>query len=399
MNADRESSLLLAVNGGSSSLRFALYANSAALQLVLRGKLDRIGHSNSALVVTDALGQQAAPQSIDAPDHHSAIKLLLDWLDRHHYLQSITAAGHRLVHGMTRSAPQLITPVLLDELHRIMPFDPEHLPFELELITTLQQRCPALPQVACFDTAFHRSMPMVARQLPIPRRYQAQGVERYGFHGLSYAYLCEQLQRLGESAATHGKLILAHLGNGASMAAIRDGKCIDTSMGFTPASGLMMSTRSGDLDPSLSYYLAQTEGMTTMQFQQMVNHESGLLGVSASSADVRDLLSAEATDSRAAEAIALFCYQAKKCLGSFAAALGGVDALVFAGGIGEHAPVIRERICAELGFLGIHLDATRNAQNALLISTDDTRVRVRVIATDEELMIARLTSRVIDSAC
>ena len=240
---------------------------------------------------------------------------------------------------MTHTEPERVTPELLDELHRITPYDPEHLPLEIELIEAFRQRHPRLPQVACFDTAFHRTMPRVARLLPIPRRYEAAGVRRYGFHGLSYAFLMEELARLGDPAATKGRVILAHLGNGASLAAVRDGKSIDTSMGFTPTAGLVMSTRSGDLDPGLVSYLARTEQMSAAQFQEMVNHESGLLGVSEISSDMRDLLAREADDVRAAEAVALFCYQAKKWIGSFAAALGGLDTLVFAGGIGENAPL------------------------------------------------------------
>ena len=227
-----------------------------------------------------------------------------------------------------------------------------------------RQRHPKLPQVACFDTAFHQTMPRVAKLLPIPRRFDAKGIQRYGFHGLSYAYLMEELARLGDPAATKGRVILAHLGNGASLAAVRDGKSIDTSMCFTPTAGLVMSTRSGDLDPGLAPYLARTEQMTTSQFYKMVNHESGLLGVSETSSDMRDLCASETSDVRAAEAVALFCYQAKKWIGSFAAALGGLDTLVFAGGIGENAPVVRARICEGLNFLGIELNESRNAETA-----------------------------------
>jgi acetate kinase len=245
----------------------------------------------------------------------------------------------------------------------------------------------------CFDTAFHHTMPRVAKLLPIPRRYDALGIRRYGFHGLSYQYLLQELVRCGDPAATSGRVILAHLGNGASMAAVRDGQSIDTSMGFTPAAGLMMSTRTGDLDPGLFYYLAQTEKMSATQFQRLVNHESGLLGVSGISPDLRDLLALEAGDVRAAEAVQLFCYQAKKWIGAFSAALDGLDTLVFAGGIGENAPLIRERICAGLGYLGIKLNQARNAENAALISADEAPVRIRVIRTDEELMIARSTAR------
>ena len=236
-------------------------------------------------------------------------------------------------------------------------------------------------------------MPRVAKLLPIPRRFDAKGIQRYGFHGLSYAYLMEELARLGDPAAKKGRVILAHLGNGASLAAVRNGKSIDTSMGFTPTAGLVMSTRSGDLDPGLAPYLARTEQMTTQQFYAMVNHQSGLLGISETSSDMRDLCANEATDVRAAEAVALFCYQVKKWIGSFAAALGGLDTLVFAGGIGENAPVVRARICSGLDFLGIQLNESRNTESALAISSDASRIIVRVIRTDEELMIARSVLR------
>jgi acetate kinase len=298
---------------------------------------------------------------------------------------------------MQHSAPELVTRKLLDELRGFSAFDPEHLPSEIELIETFRQSHPKLPQVVCFDTAFHRGMPRVAKMLPIPRRYEAKGVQRYGFHGLSYAYLIEELERLGDPAAKSGRVVLAHLGNGASMAAVRDGHSIDTSMSFTPTSGLVMSTRSGDLDPSLGPYLARTEQMTPQQFFKMVNHESGLLGVSETSSDMRDLLAREAHDVRAAEAVELFCYQAKKWIGAFAAALGGIDTLVFAGGIGENAPIARARICNGLEFLGIEMDPSRNAAAAGVVSADTSRSTVRVIRTDEELMIARSVRRVLSS--
>jgi acetate kinase len=299
---------------------------------------------------------------------------------------------------MQHSNPERISATLLAELKRITPYDPEHLPREIELIETLGRRHPQLPQVACFDTAFHRSMPRVATILPIPRRYEAKGVQRYGFHGLSYTYLVGELVRLGDVAATRGRVILAHLGNGASLAAVRDGKGVDTSMGFTPTSGLVMSTRSGDLDPGIVSFLAATESMDAAEFQRMVTHESGLKGVSETSSDVRDLLARAHEDVRAAEAIALFCYQVKKWIGSFAAALGGVDSLVFAGGIGENAVQIRARICEGLEFLGIELDESRNARGAGLISRESGRVAVRVIRTDEESVIARSTIQVMGMA-
>jgi len=386
---------VLTINGGSSSIKFALYQVAEPLQRGLSGKIDRIGLSGTNLTFNDPTTHKPVTDKLDVSDHKSAANSLIDWLEKRTGFATIRAVGHRVVHGMQHTAPELVTQELLDELHRIRPYDPEHLPREIELIETFRQRHPKLPQVACFDTAFHREMPRVAKLLPLPRRYDAKGIQRYGFHGLSYAFLMEELARLGDPAAAKGRVILAHLGNGASMAALRDGKSIDTSMGFTPTAGLVMSTRTGDLDPGLAPFLLRTEQMTTQKFYEMVNHQSGLLGVSEISSDMRDLTAQEATDVRAAEAVALFCYQAKKWIGSFAAALGGLDTLVFAGGIGENASVVRERICEGLDFLGIKLNETRNSANAAIISEDGARVTVRVIRTDEELMIARSVCRLL----
>ena len=386
---------VLTINGGSSSIRFAVYEAGKTPRKRLDGKIDRIGLSGTSLIVNDAAGKPPVPRRLAAADHSVAVDFLLDWLESQPVFGSVKAVGHRVVHGMKHSEPERVTPKLLAELRRITPYAPEHLPREIGLIEAFLRRHPKLPQVACFDTAFHRTMPRVARLLPIPRRYAAKGIERYGFHGLSYAYLMEELGRL-DPAAAKGRVILAHLGNGASLAAVRHGKSIDTSMGFTPTSGLVMSTRTGDLDPGLVYYLARTERMTATQFQQMVSHESGLRGVSGTTSDLRDLCAREASDVRAAEAVELFCYQVRKWIGSFAAALGGLDTLVFAAGIGENAPLIRKRICGGLGFLGIELNQKRNAKNAALISPAAGRVKVRVIHTDEELMIARSVIRVLD---
>ncbi|MFA5916438.1 MAG: acetate/propionate family kinase, partial [Burkholderiales bacterium] len=351
---------VLTINGGSSSIRFAVYEAGETPRLRLDGKIDRIGLSGTNMVVNDPAGRSQAPR-LGAADHRAAVGFLLDWLEAQPAFASVEAVGHRVVHGMKHSRPERITPKLLAQLRRITPYDPEHLPRELGLIEALSRRHPGLVQMACFDTAFHRTMPRVARLLPIPRRYEAKGVERYGFHGLSYTYLMEELGRL-DPAAANGRVILAHLGNGASLAAVLQGESVDTSMGFTPASGLMMSTRTGDLDPGLAYYLSRTERMSAARFQRMVNRESGLLGVSGTSPDIRDLLGREEGDVRAAEAVALFCYQAKKWVGAFAAALGGLNTLVFSAGIGEQSASIRARICDGLGFLGIELHDGCNAK-------------------------------------
>jgi acetate kinase len=389
----RADPFILTINGGSSSIKFAIYKAAEPLKRRLHGKIDRIGLSGTNLICHDPSTTEPGNLSLAVPDNKSVPDFLMEWLEEQKGFESVLAVGHRVVHGMRHTQPELVTQELLDELHRISPYDPDHMPSEIELIETFLQRHPALPQVACFDTAFHSAMPRVAKVLPIPRRFDAKGIQRYGFHGLSYAYLMEELARLGDPAATTGRVILAHLGNGASLAAVRDGQSMDTSMGFTPTSGLVMSTRSGDLDPGLAPYLGRTEQMTTIQFFEMVNHESGLLGISETSSDMRDLLGRETQDVRAAEAIALFCYQIKKWIGAFAAALGGLDTLVFAGGIGENAPSIRAHICDGLGFLGIKLDEKQNLANADMISMATSRVAIRVMQTDEELMIARMVCR------
>mgnify|MGYP000574853433 CR=1 FL=1 len=390
---------VLAINGGSSSIKFALYTMGDMPQRRLQGKVERIGLHDTTLTFADLARNQHDSRVIGDLDHPSAANFLIDWLDQQIGLTSIAAVGHRIVNGgADYNAPQRVTPALLDALRRISVYAPEHLPAEIALIDLFRERVPSLPQVACFDTAFHRDMPRVAKILPIPRRFQAQGVERFGFHGLSYAFLMEELARVAGTEVASGKVILAHLGNGASLAAVRGGKSIDTSMGFTPTGGVPMGTRCGDLDPGLVGYLAHTEQMTAAQFHHMVNHESGLLGLSETSSDLRDLLAHEADDVRVAEAVALFCYQIKKCIGAYAAALGGMDTLVFAGGIGEHAAVIRARICDGLRFLGIEIDETRNATNAGVISANTGRVTVHVMHTDEEAMIAKSVCYVLENS-
>jgi acetate kinase len=385
---------VLTINGGSSSIRFAVSEAGARPQARLHGKIDRIGLSGTNLTASDPEGKPQISHRLRAENHSAAVGFLLDWLASQPSFASVAAVGHRVVHGMQHTEPERVTPRLLAELRRIIPYDPDHLPSEIALIEEVLRRFPSLPQVACFDTAFHRTMPRVAKLLPIPRRFAARGVERYGFHGISYTYLMKELGRV-DRAGAKGRVILAHLGSGASLAAVRNGKSIDTSMGFTPAAGLVMSTRTGDLDPGVAYYLARTARMSPARFQRMVNHESGLRGVSGTSSDLRDLCAREAKDPGAAEAVDLFCYQARKWIGSFAAALGGLDTLVFSAGIGENAPAIRARICEGLGFLGVELDRQRNAKNEAVISSAAGRVKVRVIRTDEELMIAQSVIQVL----
>lgn len=388
--------LILVLNGGSSSIKFAVYEPGEVPQRRLHGHLDRIGLPGTRLTVS--AGPDALPTTClaTAADPVAAAGFLLDWLNQHVGFATLAAVGHRVVHGgPAHQAPELVTPVLLADLRQLTAFDPDHLPGEIALMEALHTRQPQLRQVACFDTAFHQHMPRVAQLLPLPRRFAAPGLRRYGFHGLSYAYLLDELGRQAGPVAARGRVILAHLGSGASLAAVLDGQSQDTSMGFTPAAGLVMGTRPGDLDPGVAAYLLQNEHLTPNQFNHLINHESGLLGVSGTSSDMRDLLAAQATDERAADAVNLFCYQARKWVGAYAAVLGGLDTLVFSGGIGEHAAEVRARICAGLGFLGLELDAAHNATHAAVISSAASRVTVRVIATNEERLIAQLVHQLL----
>ncbi|HEX5412979.1 MAG TPA: acetate/propionate family kinase [Terriglobia bacterium] len=390
---------ILTINGGSSSIKFALFEAGDSLRRILEGGIERIGLPEATLQVKGLNAVDNFSRPVTAPDHIAAVDALMDWIEERSGSDALTAVGHRVVHGGPKYyKPQRITAEMVEELHRLSAFDPDHLPEEILLTEAFHRRFSDLPQVACFDTAFHHDLPRMARLLPIPRRYEAQGVRRYGFHGLSCEFLMGELARLAGTEAAQGRVILAHLGNGASLTAVRDGKSVDTSMSFTPAAGVPMSTRSGDLDPGLVWYLARTEKMSAKQFNEMVNSQSGLLGVSETSSDMCDLLKYETQDARAAEAVALFCYQVRKWIGAFAAALGGLDTLVFAGGIGENAPIVRSRICDGLGFLGIELEEKRNVENEGVISAVVSRVPVRVIHTDEEWIIANAVCHVLGLA-
>jgi acetate kinase len=381
---------VLTINAGSSSLKFALFRAGKEPSRELAGKFERIGLDGGKLTLLKVATQKREDLDFNAPNHIACVPMLDEVLKRNGAVDSIHAIGHRVVHGGPHYIEtQQVDDKLLEELRRIRSFDPDHLPAELALVKHFTQCYAQVPQIACFDTAFHRDLPRVARVLPIPRRYQAQGVQRYGFHGLSYGYLMQQLRETVGARAARGRLILAHLGNGASMAAVHKGKSIDTTMSFTPTAGLVMSTRSGDLDPGLPAFFARSEGMTAPQFLEMVHTKSGLLGISETSSDVRDLLDLEKKDPRAAEALGIFCYQARKFIGALSAALGGLDILVFSGGIGENSPPIRARICRDLRYLGIELDPKLNKASAPVISRKQGKVSVRVIRTDEELYMAR----------
>lgn len=386
---------VLAINGGSSSIKFALYQFGAQRTQLLSGKIDGIGLPTSRFVVQGLHADDQIDTESDASTYLQAIQQLTAWISKRVQHRPLLAVGHRIVHGGGQQRePQIITSALRQQLRDASAFDPEHLPQELRLIDAICKDFPDLLQIACFDTSFHNSMPDLARRLPLPRRFFEQGVQRYGFHGLSCTYVMQQLATAQTDLASHARVIIAHLGNGASLTAVKDGNSIDTSMSFSPCGGIVMGSRSGDLDPGLAFYFAKQEQMTPQQFHYMVNHESGLLGISETSSDMRQLLKQETSDHRAAEAIAMFCYQAKKWLCSLIGAMEGVDTVVFTGGIGENRPEIRARICAGLGFMGIALDQQTNDNNAALISSTTSKVAVRVMRTDEEQIIAQATFNV-----
>jgi len=386
---------VLSINCGSSSIKFAIYGIEATLTESLSGEIESIGTKRTVFNFKNFITGQKSSLNITADGHNEAGAFLIDWLEKQAFFVSVKFAAHRIVHGMKHTAPELVTPELLDELKQISAYDPEHLPDEIKLIELFTSHYPVLPQIACFDTSFHTSMPAVAKILAIPRRYHAMGIQRYGFHGLSYAFLMEELKRVTDDENAKGKIILAHLGSGASLVAVKNGASMDTSMGFTPTSGLPMSTRTGDIDPGVAAYLMRSENLNAEQFSHLINFESGLLGISGTSADMRELLKLQDSDSRAHEAVELFCYQIQKWIGSYFVVLGGLDTIVFSGGIGEHSPEIRSQICDGLVCLGIELDEIKNMNNEPIISTSTSRVCVRVIKTNEELMMARMACRII----
>jgi acetate kinase len=391
--ADPNRKLVLALNAGSSSLKFAVFAGEAGGERVLSGKFDRVGLAGSDLsyVVSGCKSKRQV-----ALANHAACLPLLETLLRELGFEDFAAVGHRVVHGgPSYSDPVRISEAVLEELHRLEPFAPNHLPSAVSLMEFLLAHRPSVPQIACFDTAFHHGLPPAARLLPIPRRYAAEGVHRYGFHGLAFQSVMAELRRR-EVGTVPAKIILAHLGNGASMAAVRDGRSVDTTMGFTPAGGLVMSTRSGDIDPGLVTFLA-ARGVGVSEFQRLFSAESGLLGLSETSSDMRDLLAREAADARAAEALAVFCHQARKFIGALAAVLGGLDALVFSGGVGENSAVIRQRLCAGFEFLGLTLDPARNEDGSPMISSDRVNVNVHIIPPDEVLVLAQAARELIAS--
>ncbi len=378
---------LLTVNAGSSSIKVAVFSIEDSVKKMFEAMIDNIGQPSVRLVADHKA------ETVTAADHTAAAALLVEWLTIRVPADTIAAVGHRVVHGGPKYyRSQAVTSELLSDLQALTDFDPDHLPVELQLIETFQQLLPGAKQAVCFDTAFHHDLPTRARLLPIPRRFAAEGIRRYGFHGLSYAFILEELRRVEGEAAANGKVIIAHLGSGASLAALHHGKSIDTTMSMTPVSGIPMSTRSGDLDPGLALYLARTQGYDAEKFNHMANFESGLLGMSETTADMKRLLEVEADNEHARDAVEVFCYQLTKAIGGLVAALGGLNTLVFTGGMGENAPKIRSRVCNSLAFLGVSLDVVRNQAGDRLISGEGSVVGVHVIHTDEAITIARETA-------
>jgi len=382
---------ILAINAGSSSIKFGLFEVTQVPVQVISGKIQRIGSKDASFTVKH--NDKIMTEEIAFISFPAASTFLIDWLERQNWFPSLSAIGHRLVYGMKRTGAEIITGGLLEELNDMVGLDPEHLPAEIYIVQTFQKKYPRLIQAACFDTAFHSSIPLVAKMFAIPKKYWAEGIQRYGFHGISYSYLMQQLISQDPKEAKN-KIVMAHLGNGASIAAVKGQKCIDTSMGFTPASGIVMSTRSGDLDPGIVCYL-MNKGLDAKALSHLVNHQSGLLGISGLSSDMTALLQLEKDNEDAALAVQIFCYQAVKYIGAYAAALNGLDTLVFAGGIGENAASIRARICANFNYLGAAIDEEKNNRNDQLVSTDESAVKIYVMATDEEFIIAKETAGIV----
>ncbi len=445
-------SSILVINGGSSSIKFALYEVQESLPLLLSGQIENIGSihisfhyhkyennpvkesslkkssltenslpessltesslkldsiprntltENSKpenLIPEDSITRSAGQKNeiiISAKGFDSAIIWLVEWLESRIDFANLQSIGHRVVYGMEHTEPQIISDELINSLSRICDYDPDHMPEEIKLIQAFQKRYPNLKQIACFDTSFHTKMPRVAKLLTIPLKFNRKGIYRFGFHGISYTYLMEKLIQLEVNPNLRKKVVLLHLGSGASLAAVKEGISIDTSMGFSPSSGIPMGTRTGDLDPGIVWYLIKTEKLDLNQFNNLINHESGLLGISETSADMQELINIQDTDPRAKEAIELFCYQAKKWIGSFSAAMHGIDTLVFSGGIGENSSQVREKICEGLEFLGVELDKETNIQNHQVISKGNSKVKIYVINTKEEWMIARSVNKIL----
>lgn len=393
---EQQTAVILTINCGSSSLKFALF-HETDLSLVSSGNIRDIG-KESSIILKDASGQLTEEVKQPVASLDDAVQTVIQLIRESFVPYKVQAIGHRIVQGgQDHFLPEKVTGSLLDYLEQLIPLVPSHLPPELTAIRAFETAYPDIPQVLCYDTAFHKDMPFAAKHFALPRYLWDKGIIRYGFHGLSYEYIFQQLQQNVPQAAT-GRTIMAHLGNGASMAVVHNGKSLDTTMGLTPAGGLVMSTRSGDIDPGVILYLLKEKHFIGERaLNELLNKQAGLKGVSDGASDIQTLLEQENSDPKAAEALNLFCYQAKKYIGALAAAAGGIDTLVFTGGIGEHAPQIRERICEGLAFLGIQLDTTANEQAKEIISVDDAPVTIRIIPANEEIIIAQHTQQWLQS--
>lgn len=385
---------IVTVNAGSSSIKLAVFAassSSSELSRLLDLSISDIGQPMSTLQVTTPITPLQG-KKVSAPNYMTAAGILMDHLMRIVPPESVTSIGHRLVHGGGKyKSPTSMTNISDTDWKLLLQLDPEHALPARQLVTLFAQHYPSIPQVACFDTAFFHDLPHVAKIVSIPQKYYDMGVRRYGFHGLSYTSLLATFGEKAGEIAMNGRVILAHLGSGASLAATRSGKPVDMTMGFTPTSGVVMSTRSGDLDPSIFSFLHDQTGMSVNEFTHMVNFESGLLGVSGLTGDMHALLEAEGENSDAATAIERFVLDIKKSIGAFAATLGGIDSLIFSGGIGEQSSILRARICQDLKYMGIEIDRAANEKHAFLISAPHSNVGVHVISTDEAYVIASQT--------
>lgn len=386
---------ILVINCGSSSVKFSLFSDEDALLRLQSGAIDGVGLADSRFDVVDGDGASVVSEIRHVPNHAIAVRMLLKALEQHPSGASTVAVGHRIAHGGSEcDCPLPVDERLAARLHSLIPLAPLHLPHNLAGIDAIRTIRPDLPQIACFDTAFHHGLPRLARLTGLPSAFAARGIRRYGFHGLSYEYVMTTLGRRDGAAMAKERIVIAHLGSGASLAAVRDGQSIETTMGFSALAGLPMGTRPGDLDPGIVLHLLSEQGMSAERLQHLLYEESGLLGLSGISPDMRDLL-ARLDVPAAAEAVDFFCYHARKHLAALTACLGGLDRVVFTGGIGAHAPAIRAQICDGLAYLGVALDDGRNARGTGLISAPSSQVAVEVMQTDEELMIARHVRRLL----
>jgi acetate kinase len=386
---------LLSVNAGSSSIKCAAYVVHDQPEQICTVAVENIGEDSAVLITKTTSGPEVTA-NIVAPNHTTAMELILDWCASQMPLEDVEAIGHRIVHGGTIfTGATLITQDTIHALHSLSTLDPVHMPAALETMAVINERLADAPQVACFDTAFFAHIPMAAQLVALPKHIRKMGVRRLGFHGLSYAYLLKSFTENEGETAAHGRVIMAHLGSGASLAATKNGQPVDMTMGFTPASGVPMSTRTGDIDPGIVSFLQRELGQTAEEFDHMVNKESGLLAVSETTADMHDLLQAQADDPRAAQAIEFFCYEISKAIGSLTTTIGGLDSLIFAGGIGERSAEIRSRICKNIEHLGVKLDLEANHASSRCISDPESDVGVHVIHTDESITIANETLKTI----